>query len=161
MSQWITPRRCLNAASQFSRSRTQPQRVQLLEADICDIEITNASLVVMNFLPAVYPSRQASGTTGKDLCGAKTGRLFGDFRKACYLSLKSLNQLLCELHHQFKSAQGYSDLEISQKRDSIENVLIPETLDSHINRLKACGFESASPWFQCFNFASLVAIKPV
>ena len=70
-----------------------------------------------------------------------------------------LNTLLSELHHQFKRAQGYSDLEISQKRDSIENVLIPETLDAHIQRIKACGFNSASPWFQCFNFASLVAVK--
>ena len=72
---------------------------------------------------------------------------------------QALNNLLTQLHHQFKREQGYSDLEISQKRDSIENVLLPETLETHINRLKGCGFESASPWFQCFNFGSLIAIK--
>jgi tRNA (cmo5U34)-methyltransferase len=72
---------------------------------------------------------------------------------------ESLNSLLSDLHHQFKRAQGYSDLEISQKRDSIENVLVPETLETHIQRLRTCGFHSSSPWFQCFNFCSLVAFK--
>ena len=58
---------------------------------------------------------------------------------------ESLNNLLSELHHQFKRDQGYSDLEISQKRDSIENVLLPETLETHIQRLKTSGFDSVSP----------------
>ena len=134
--------------------------VQLLEADICDIQITNASLVVMNFSLQFIPLDKRQALLEKIYAGLKPGGCLVISEKLLF-EPEALNQLLCELHHQFKSAQGYSDLEISQKRDSIENVLIPETLDSHINRLKACGFESASPWFQCFNFASLVAIKPV
>jgi len=133
--------------------------VQLLEADICDIEITNASLVVMNFTLQFIPLDKRQALLEKIYAGLLPGGCLVISEKLLFKP-ESLNQLLSELHHQFKSAQGYSDLEISQKRDSIENVLIPETLDSHINRLKACGFESASPWFQCFNFASLVAIKP-
>jgi len=38
-------------------------------------------------------------------------------------------------------------------------VLVPETLGTHIERLQSCGFKTASPWFQCYNFGSLVAIK--
>jgi tRNA (cmo5U34)-methyltransferase len=64
-----------------------------------------------------------------------------------------------DLHHAFKRANGYSALEIAQKRNSLENVLIPETLASHRQRLQSAGFSSVDVWFQCFNFASLVAIK--
>jgi len=70
-----------------------------------------------------------------------------------------LDQLNIELHHEFKKANGYSDLEISQKRSALENVLVPETLETHEKRLKNIGFRHCDVWFQCFNFASLVAIK--
>jgi tRNA (cmo5U34)-methyltransferase len=63
------------------------------------------------------------------------------------------------MHHNFKKAQGYSELEISQKRSALERVLLPETLTSHKERLQAVGFQTVEVWFQCFNFVSLLAIK--
>jgi tRNA (cmo5U34)-methyltransferase len=70
-----------------------------------------------------------------------------------------LDALNIELHEEFKLANGYSDLEIAQKRSALENVLIPETLNKHKQRIKQAGFGSCDVWFQCFNFASLVALK--
>ena len=70
-----------------------------------------------------------------------------------------LQALNTDLHHAFKKANGYSDMEISQKRTSIENVLLPETIQCHEDRLRDAGFKNIDVWFQCFNFASLVAIK--
>ena len=69
-----------------------------------------------------------------------------------------LNELLIDVRHA-KRAQGYTDLEISQKRTSIENVLIPESVKSHKERLLEIGFQSCDVWFQCFNFMSMIAIK--
>ncbi|MDX1458235.1 MAG: carboxy-S-adenosyl-L-methionine synthase CmoA, partial [Marinobacter sp.] len=63
------------------------------------------------------------------------------------------------LHHDFKRANGYSDLEISQKRSALERVLIPETLEEHRSRLQAAGFSQVLVWYQCFNFVSMLAIK--
>lgn len=63
------------------------------------------------------------------------------------------------LHLDFKRANGYSELEISQKRNALEQVLIPETLATHQQRLAAVGFEQVACWYQCFNFVSLVAVK--
>jgi hypothetical protein len=48
-----------------------------------------------------------------------------------------------DLHHDFKRAHGYSDLEIAGKRDSLENVLVPESLDEHRNRLRRAAFAQA------------------
>jgi tRNA (cmo5U34)-methyltransferase len=69
------------------------------------------------------------------------------------------HDLHMDLHHEFKKAQGYSDLEISQKRTALENVLVPETFAQHQQRLKTVGFASAELWFQYFNFASFIALK--
>lgn len=63
------------------------------------------------------------------------------------------------MHHAFKKAQGYSDLEISRKRTALENVLIPETFAQHQLRLHRAGFSNAEVWFQYFNFASIIALK--
>ncbi len=68
-------------------------------------------------------------------------------------------QVLTDLHHRFKSSRDYSDLEIAQKRSALEDVLIPDTLETHQARLLAAGFSRALIWFQCFTFASLIAIK--
>ena len=66
---------------------------------------------------------------------------------------------MIDIHHQYKADQGYSQLEISQKRDAIENVLIPETLDKHVERLRAVGFKVVTPWIQNLQFISILAIK--
>ena len=70
-----------------------------------------------------------------------------------------LNELNIDLHHQFKRANGYSELEVARKRQAIENVLLPETLARHRRRIAEAGFSSCDVWFQCFNFASLIALK--
>ena len=70
-----------------------------------------------------------------------------------------VSDLLVELHLDFKRANGYSELEISQKRTLLENVLRADTVASHKARLHQAGFTHADLWFQCFNFGSLVAIK--
>ncbi len=70
-----------------------------------------------------------------------------------------LDELNIELHHEFKRANGYSEMEIAGKRAALENVLRPETLTTHKQRIADAGFSSCDVWFQCFNFASLVALK--
>jgi tRNA (cmo5U34)-methyltransferase len=67
--------------------------------------------------------------------------------------------LMTELHHEFKKHQGYSDLEIAQKRTSLENVLISNTMDEHVSRLKEAGFTTIELCVRCLNFAAFIAIK--
>ncbi|MGB1383033.1 MAG: carboxy-S-adenosyl-L-methionine synthase CmoA [Porticoccaceae bacterium] len=140
--------------------QTQPSDTdtQLITNDICDIQITNASLVVLNFTLQFVPLARRSELISGIYKGLNpNGCLI--ISEKLHFEPESLNTLLTELHHQFKRDQGYSDLEISQKRDAIDKVLMPESLSTHIQRLKDCGFKSASPWFQCYNFGSLIAIK--
>ena len=139
---------------------SMPSRIQteLVNQDVCECNIDNASMVVLNFTLQFVPKNKRRALIEKIYNGLNPGGCLVISEKL-HFEPESLNWLLSDLHHQFKRSQGYSDLEISQKRDSLENVLIPETLNTHIQRLNSCGFKSASPWFQCFNFCSLVAIK--
>jgi len=68
-------------------------------------------------------------------------------------------QTMTDLYQGFKKLQGYSDLEISQKRTALENVLIPDTRELHHKRLAECGFEQVFDCFQCLNFQSFLAVK--
>lgn len=70
-----------------------------------------------------------------------------------------LNRDFITIYHQFKRDRGYSELEIAKKREALENVLIPFSLDENKALLKKVGFVSVETFFQWFNFASFVAIK--
>ncbi len=70
-----------------------------------------------------------------------------------------LSQLQQDWYYRFKKENGYSQLEISQKRDALENVLIPETIEQHETRLRQLGFQQIDVWLKWFNFASLVCVK--
>ena len=132
--------------------------VELVEADICDIAIENASVVVLNFtLQFVAPEKRA----------ALIARIHDGLRPGGILILSEkfrfedaqVNELLIDLHLDFKRANGYSELEISQKRSMLENVMLTDSVETHKARLSKAGFEHSELWFQCFNFGSLVALK--
>ena len=133
-------------------------RVEVHAADIRSFPMSNASFVVLNwtlqFVPAVERERllQAIATA------LNPGGALLLSEKICFDD-GAQQELLTELHHDFKRAHGYSELEIAQKRTAIEKRLIPETLEAHVVRLKHVGFEVVTPWFQCFNFVSILAIK--
>ena len=69
------------------------------------------------------------------------------------------NQRMIELHQAFKKSQGYSELEISQKRSSLERVMQLDDNDAQLQRLKAVGFREVYRCLRCLNFVSFLAIK--
>ena len=73
--------------------------------------------------------------------------------------VKNENDAMTRLHYHMKELNGYEKLEISSKRKSLEDVLIPEKIDTHLKRLSQAGFKDSFVWLKCFNFASLVAFK--
>jgi tRNA (cmo5U34)-methyltransferase len=132
--------------------------VDLIRADILDSTIVDASMVVMNFTLQFIAPTLREKLIQEIYRGLKPGGIFILSEKIAFAD-QHLNELMVDLHHSFKRANHYSDLEISQKRTALDNVLLPETLTKHRARLHDAGFNKVEPWFQCFNFASLLAIK--
>jgi tRNA (cmo5U34)-methyltransferase len=132
--------------------------IELICTDICDLAIQQASIVVLNFTLQFLPADERTAILKRIHDGMLPDGLLVLSEKIV-VSNETAQQLFTEMHHGFKKAQGYSSLEISQKRSALEDVLIPESLECHIDRLKAVGFSTVEVWFQCFNFISLLAIK--
>ncbi|MBL1459265.1 MAG: carboxy-S-adenosyl-L-methionine synthase CmoA [Methylophaga sp.] len=132
--------------------------VELRCEDINQTLIENASVVVMNFTLQFIAPALRDELIDKIYQGLKPGGVFILSEKLAFDSAEQ-QTFFTDAHHDFKRANGYSDLEISQKRSALENVLIPETLSTHQQRLSNAGFSRSECWFQCFNFASLIAFK--
>ncbi|WP_041393971.1 carboxy-S-adenosyl-L-methionine synthase CmoA [Photobacterium profundum] len=132
--------------------------VQVVEADIRNIDIADASVVVLNFTLQFLVPEDRQMLLEKIYAGLRPGGILILSEKYIFDD-EQAHELLINLHHDFKRANGYSELEISQKRSAIENVMRPDSIDTHKKRLTEIGFSSTEVWFQCFNFGSMFAIK--
>ncbi len=132
--------------------------ITLIKDDILNIEISNASVVVLNFTLQFIPIELRSKLLAKIAKGMRPGGVLVLSEKIGFKD-ESYESLMTDMHHFFKAHNGYSQLEIAQKRSALEDVLVTETLEQHQLRLLENGFLNPTLWFQCFNFASLLAFK--
>ena len=132
--------------------------VDIIQSDILDVEIENASVSVMNFVLQFLAPERRDEMIQKIYDGTNPGGVLVLSEKIAYEDTDEDNFQIA-MYHNFKKLQGYSDMEVSQKRKALENVLIPDTLETHRKRLAYAGFKKSYLWFKCFNFVSLAAFK--
>ncbi len=70
-----------------------------------------------------------------------------------------INRVFIDLYFDFKREQGYSEIEITKKRETLENILIPFSIDENMKMLNEAGFKQCETFFQWFNFTSFIARK--
>ncbi|MBE0506917.1 MAG: carboxy-S-adenosyl-L-methionine synthase CmoA [Marinospirillum sp.] len=140
-------------------AETLPARkVTTLCADIRQLDYQPSDLILLNFTLQFLPPEDRQPLINRLFQALRPGGAlilsekihFNDPRQA---------QLLYELHHDFKRANGYSDMEISQKRTALEDVLRTDTAEQQLQRLNQAGFSFNAQWFQYLNFASFLALK--
>jgi len=153
-----------NSPSMIERCRhyieldNEPTPVELECGDIRAMEFKPCSVVTMNFTLQFIPIEDRQGLINNIYNNLAPGGVLVLSEKLHFEDKQEQNEQQ-ELHWLFKRANGYSDLEISQKRNAIEKVLLTETKQEHLQRLKTAGFSQAFSWYQCFNFFSLIAVK--
>jgi len=130
--------------------------VEVIESDIRDVDIDNASVVLVYFTLQFLPVPARDALLQRIWRGMKPGGLLVLAEKLGFEHAGE-QRWMDEHHHDFKRAQGYSDLEIARKRQALENVLVPETRQVHHRRLEQAGFTDIHDWFQCFNFCCMAA----
>ena len=128
--------------------------VELTCADMRDVVIEEASVVVLNYTLQFLPVNERDAMIRRIAKGMKPGGVLLLSEK-----LAMPDDLFTDLHHAFKQANGYSELEVSQKRTALENILVPETSQAHVDRLGQAGFGRVEQWFRCLNFGSFLAIR--
>jgi tRNA (cmo5U34)-methyltransferase len=133
--------------------------IELRLNDISEnLEIDNASVVFMNYtLQFVRPLQRESLVRriyeglNDDGCFILVEKVLGNN--------SMFNRFYVEIYSEFKKSQGYSDKEINQKREALENVLVPYRLDENTDLLNRCGFETVDLFFKWYNFAGFIAVK--
>ncbi len=135
-----------------------PFAIDVKQNKVQDVEIKDASVVLLNFTFQFLPLEDRLSLLAKIYEGLVPGGVLLISEKV-KISNESLNLIEREIHHDFKRAQGYSDEEIIHKRDAIENVLIPDTIQEHFDRFNEVGFSTVDILYKWFNFASFVCVK--
>ncbi|WPP00893.1 carboxy-S-adenosyl-L-methionine synthase CmoA [Pseudomonas sp. HR96] len=131
--------------------------VAVREGDILELPFQPASVIALNFtLQFIAPDQRLALLSRIRQTLVPGGALI--LSEKLRFNDQQEHELLTDLHIAFKRANGYSELEIAQKRSAIENVMKPDSLQEHRERLLAAGFSKVLPWFQCLNFASMIAL---
>ena len=150
--------RCRDIIAEDDRQNGRETQVDLVEDDIRNIEISNASMVVLNYTLQFVPPEDRDVLLRHIYDGMNPGGLLVLSEKVADED-PEMEKLLIELHHEHKRRHHYSELEIARKRAALENVLIPETVAEHRARLRHAGFARTAVWLRYFNFVSIVAIR--
>lgn len=150
--------RCREIIAEDDRQFSPQTPVEMIQGDIRDTAIENASMVVLNYTLQFLAMNDRDALMSSICNGLNEGGLLVLSEKVVDEN-DDMEQLLVDLHHEHKRRNEYSAMEISQKRAALENVLIPETVAAHRSRLTAAGFSHTAVWLRYFNFVSIVAIR--
>lgn len=133
--------------------------IKLIQADLHEgLEVDNASVVIMSltlqFVRPLYRERIIR-TVARGLNA-----------QGCLILIEKLtvkdsllNRLFIKYYYDLKRRNGYSDMEIAQKREALENVLIPYRLEENRDLLRNVGFTHVEVFFRWYNFCGMVAVK--
>jgi len=141
----------------FNKSINSGQ-VIFFNKDIRRLEFKTTSFVVINYLLQFLEIKERHSLLTNIFSSLVSGGV-------CILSEKvhfessSKTSYISDIHHKFKSINGYTDLEIARKRDALEGVLFTETEGQHLNRLKKIGFSRVNIVMSNLNFITMACIK--
>jgi tRNA (cmo5U34)-methyltransferase len=133
--------------------------VDLVQCDLHELkEIENASVVILTltlqFVRPLHRERLVRAIAA------------GTNEQGCLILIEKLtesdtlfNRLFIKYYYDMKRRHGYSDLEISQKREALENVLIPYRPEENEKLLLEAGYRRVQPFFRWYNFAGMIAVK--
>jgi tRNA (cmo5U34)-methyltransferase len=153
------------SAAMLARAETElkqakfARRYALRQQDLHHgLEIENASVVIMSltlqFVRPLYRERVMQTIYG------------GMNHQACIILVEKvlaqetlMNRLFIKYYYDLKRRNGYSDIEIAQKREALENVLIPYRIEENVQLLLSTGFRFPEIFFKWYNFCGMLALK--
>ena len=120
--------------------------------------LQNSGLVIMNYTLQFIAEVDRAKLLHRIYRSLRPGGLFILSEKIESKDSK-VQQLQTNLYYDFKRKNGYSELEISQKREALENILVPLSLEAQLELLHLSGFDHVDMIFRWFSFACFIGIK--
>jgi len=132
--------------------------IELELADMLTYDYVNEDVIVANYTLQFIRPMQRLELIGKIYEGLNDEGMF-IFSEKVVFEDKKLDKQMIDIYYDYKKTQGYSEYEIAQKREALENVLIPFTVKENIRMCKDAGFKQVDTVFQWANFVTFVAKK--
>lgn len=132
--------------------------IEFINADLHDFSYEGAKLILSNYTLQFIRPLQREKLVKKIYDSLEHEGIF-IFSEKVISSNSTLNKQSIDEYYDFKKTQGYSEFEISQKREALENVLIPYTEEENKKMILDAGFSHCETIFKWVNFATFIAIK--
>mgnify|MGYP001463405630 CR=1 FL=1 len=137
----------------------QPGNIRIIESDLTDFNFDHdADLIVMNYTLQFISPEKRQDLLQKIYDALKPGATFVLSEKINTEKTEFFG-LITDLYYDFKKRNGYSELEISRKREALENVMRPITPAAQLSALNEAGFKKSEMIFRWYNFASYLCVK--
>jgi len=133
-------------------------KIILEYGDILNFDYQESAVICSNYTMQFIRPLARADFVKKIYDALKPGGLF-IFSEKIISQDSALNKQMIDTYYDYKKVQGYSEYEIVQKREALENVLIPYTEDENIQMLKEAGFEHCESVFKWVNFETFIARK--
>lgn len=148
----------ISQARKNIEAKDYKNKVEFIEDDIANITPKDSSIIIMNYTLQFVDVDKREALLKKCYDNLLPGGVLFLTEKVKHFN-DDTNDLLVDLHHDFKRKRGYSDLEISQKAESIREVLVPEYFDTYPVLLRDIGFKNVEVCLKYYNFTSYLAVK--
>lgn len=132
--------------------------IELELADMLTYDYYQEDIIVANYTLQFIRPMQRVELVKKLYDGLNDDGIF-IFSEKVVFEDKKLDKQLIDIYYDYKKEQGYSEYEIAQKREALENVLIPFTIRENIQMCQEAGFKQIDTVFQWANFVTFVAKK--
>jgi len=132
--------------------------IEFIEDDIFNVNFQASNVIISNYTLQFIRPLQREKLIKKIYDSLEKGSIF-IFSEKVITDNKILNKQFIDEYYNFKKTQGYSEFEISQKREALENVLIPYSYEENKKMILDAGFSNFDCIFKWVNFATFVAIK--
>ncbi len=132
--------------------------IKFINEDLHNTSFDDAKLIISNYTLQFIRPLQREKLVKKIYNSLQNNGVF-IFSEKVISSDKVLSKQSIDEYYEFKKTQGYSEYEISQKREALENVLIPYTEEENKKMILDAGFTHCETLFKWVNFATFIAIK--
>lgn len=149
---------CAKAQEKVSTFCERRRGVTVLCAELRRVELKPATAIVMNYTLHFLRPQDRAALLSHIYQALLPGGILIVSDKTLQSSTTA-GRAFAEIYYDFKRSHGYSELEISQKREALENVLVPYRAEEEVDLLRSVGFESVDPFFTWCNFTSFLCIK--
>ncbi len=149
---------CREAEQKIREQGNSEGRVSIEQADILDVDVAEASVVIMNYTLQFIEPLKREGLIRRIHEGLRHNGVLLVSDKTLQ-SHTDLSRIFVDNYYSLKRKNGYSELEISRKREALENVLIPYPVQDEERLFRRCGFEAVDIFHTWYNFSSFICLK--